>query len=68
MINVNTLKKKLALLERLPEPAVNRAAQPLFNLRKTWEKKDQEKRRGLTRVMVCDACTKRIIWVKVNPD
>ena len=32
---VSTLKGKLALLERVPEPAINRAAQTLLDLRKT---------------------------------
>ena len=33
---VSVLKEKLALLERVPEPALNRAARTLLNLRETW--------------------------------
>jgi hypothetical protein len=33
---VGGLKEKLALLEKVPEPALNRAARTLFDLRKSW--------------------------------
>ena len=34
---VSVLKEKLALLERIPESAINRAAHTLLDLRETWE-------------------------------
>jgi hypothetical protein len=49
---VSTLKEKLALLDRIPEPAINRAAQTLLDLRETWENTTQEERRDLVHVMV----------------
>jgi len=69
---VSSLKEKLALLERVPEPATNRAAQTLLDLRETWENTTQEERKDLVRTMIqeagCDGRSKRIMWVKVNPD
>ncbi len=44
----------------------------MLNLRKTWGNTTQEERRDLVHVMIqeagCDVGTKRIVWVKVNPD
>jgi hypothetical protein len=69
---VSTLKEKLALLERVPEPAINRAAQTLLDLRETWENTTQEERRDLVHVMIhevgVDMAAKRILWVKARPD
>jgi len=39
-------------LERVPEPAINRAAQTLFDLSETWEVTTQEKRQDLVHVMI----------------
>jgi hypothetical protein len=69
---VSTLKEKLALLERIPEPAINRAAQTLLDLRETWENTTQEERKDLVHVMDqevgVDMAAKCILWVKARPD
>lgn len=69
---VSTLKEKLALLDRVPEPAINRAAQTLLDLRTTWESTTQEERRDLVHVMIqevgVDMAAKSVLWVKARPD
>jgi hypothetical protein len=69
---VNALKEKLALLERTPDPAINRAAQTLLDLRETWENTTQEERRDLVHVMIqevgIDMDAKCVLWVKARPD
>ena len=69
---VSGLKEKLALLERVPEPALNRAARTLLDLRKTWENTTQEERKDLVHVMIqevgLDVTVKRVLWVKAQPD
>jgi hypothetical protein len=69
---VSTLKEKLALLDRVPEPAINRAAQTLLDLRETWENTTQEERRDLVHVMIQevggDLAAKYILWLKARPD
>jgi len=69
---ISALKEKLALLERIPEPAINRAAQTLLDLRTTWENTTQEERRNLVHVMIqevgVDMAAKCILWVKARPD
>ncbi|MEN4011396.1 MAG: hypothetical protein ROW48_05140 [Bellilinea sp.] len=69
---VSALKEKLALLERVPEPAINRAAQTLLDLRETWENTTQEERRDLVHVMIQEVgvnmTDKCILWVKARPD
>ena len=69
---VNALKEKLALLERAPDPAINRAAQTLLDLRETWENTTQEERKDLVHVMIqevgVDMEAKCILWVRARPD
>jgi len=69
---VNSLKEKLDLLTRIPESAIERAALTLLNLHDSWEWATREERKMLVRTMIqevgCDVDTKRIMWVKVNPD
>ena len=69
---VSSLKEKLALLERVPESAINRAVNTLLDLRETWENTTQEERKDLVHVMLqevgVDVAGKRILWVKVRPD
>lgn len=69
---VSALKEKLALLERVPEPAINRAAQTLLDLSTTWESTTQEERRDLVHVMIqevgVDMAAKCVLWVKARPD
>ena len=69
---VNALKEKLELLNRIPEAAIERAARTLLNLHDSWEWATREERKMLVRTMIqeagCDVGTKRIVWVKVNPD
>lgn len=69
---VSALKEKLALLERIPEPAINWAAQTLLDLREIWENTTQEERRDLVHVMIqevgVDMAAKCILWVKARPD
>jgi hypothetical protein len=51
---------------------IERAALTLLNLREGWEWATREERKMLVRTMIqeagCDVGTKRIVWVKVNPD
>ena len=69
---VNSLKEKLELLNRIPDTAIERAALTLLNLHDSWEWATREERKMLVRTMIqeagCDVATKRIVWVKVNPD
>ncbi|HWQ85000.1 MAG TPA: recombinase family protein, partial [Anaerolineales bacterium] len=69
---VNGLKEKLALLERVPEPALNRAARTLLDLRETWESTTKEERKDLVHIMIqevgVDVVNKRVLWVKARPD
>jgi hypothetical protein len=69
---ISSLKEKLALLERIPESAINRAARTLLDLRETWENTTLEERKDLVHVMIqevgCDVAAKRVLWVKVRPD
>ncbi len=69
---VSALKEKLALLERTPEPAINRAAKTLLDLRATWENTTQEERKDLVHVMIqevgVDLAAKSMLWVKARPD
>jgi hypothetical protein len=69
---VGTLKEKLALLERSSEPAINRAAKTLLDLRATWENTTQEERKDLVHVMIqevgVDMAAKSLLWVKTRPD
>ena len=69
---VGGLKEKLALLERVPEPALNRAARTLLDLRETWENSTKEERKDLVHIMLqevgVDVTVKRILWVKARPD
>jgi hypothetical protein len=69
---VNSLKEKLDLLTRIPESAIERAALTLLNLHDSWEWATREERKLLVRTMIqevgCDVGTKRIVWVRVNPD
>ena len=66
------MKEKLDLLTRIPESAIERAALTLLNLHDSWEWATREERKMLVRTMIqeagCDVGTKRIVWVKVNPD
>ena len=48
---VSAFKEKLALLERTPEPAINRAAKTLLDLRSTWESTTKEERKDLVHIM-----------------
>jgi hypothetical protein len=69
---VNSLKEKLALLERVPEPTLNRAARTLLDLRETWENSTKEERKDLVHIMIqevgVDVTIKRVLWVKARPD
>ena len=69
---VSSLKEKLALLERVPEPALNRAARTLLDLRETWENSTKEERKDLVHIMIqevgVDVTVKRVLWVKARPD
>jgi hypothetical protein len=69
---VSGLKEKLASLERVPEPALNRAARTLLDLRETWESTTKEERRDLVHIMIqevgVDVTVKRVLWVKARPD
>lgn len=69
---VSGLKEKLALLERVPEPALNRAARTLLDLCATWESTTKEERRDLVHIMIQEVgvgvTIKRVLWVKTRPD
>jgi hypothetical protein len=66
------LKEKLVLLERVPEPALNRVALTLLDLRETWEYSTKEERKDLVHIMIqevgVDVTIKRVLWVKARPD
>ncbi|MEW5873174.1 MAG: hypothetical protein AB1894_28195 [Chloroflexota bacterium] len=66
------MKEKRALLERVPEPALNRAARTLLDLRVTWESTTKEERKDLVHIMIqevgVDVEIKRVLWVKARPD
>jgi len=49
---VGTLKEKLALLERKPEPAINQAAKTLLDLLNNWENTAQEEHKDLAHVII----------------
>ena len=54
------------------QSAIERAALTLLNLHDSWEWATREERKMLVRTMIqevgCDVGSKRIVWVKVNPD
>jgi hypothetical protein len=62
----------LALLSRIPEPAVERAARTLFGLCERWEWAPKEEHKELAHMMIqevgVDVVAKRVLWVKVRPD
>jgi len=69
---VSALKEKLDLLSRVPEPAIERAARTLLDLRESWEWATKEERKDLVRMMIqevgVDVVAKRVVWVKAQPD
>lgn len=69
---VNALKEKLDLLSRLPEPAIERAARTLLDLRESWEWATKEERMDLARMMIQEVgvvvAAKRVIWINARPD
>ena len=69
---VSGLKEKLDLLSRIPEPAIERAARTLLDLRESWEWATKEERRDLVRMMIqevgVDVVAKNVIWMKACPD
>jgi hypothetical protein len=69
---VSASKEKLALLERVPEAAINRAAHTLLDLRETWENASLEECKDLVHIMIqevgCDVGKKELLWVKPRPD
>ena len=69
---VSTLKEKMALLERTPEPAINQAAKTLLDLRETRESTTQEERGDLVHVMIqevrVDMAAKCMLWIRARPD
>ena len=69
---VSALKERLDLLSRLPEPAIERAARTLLDLRESWEWATKEERKDLARMMIqevgVDVAAKRVIWIKARPD
>ena len=69
---VSSLKEKLDLLNRIPEPAIERAARTLLDLRESWEWATKEERKELARMMIqevgVDVAAKHVIWVKARPD
>jgi hypothetical protein len=66
------MKEKLALLDRVPEPAINRAARTLLDLRGSWEWATKEERKNLVRRMLVeigsDVAQKRLLWVRARPE
>jgi hypothetical protein len=60
------------MLHRLPEPAIERAARTLLDLRESWEWATKEERKDLTRMMIhdvgVDVAAKCVIWIKACPD
>ena len=69
---VSSLKEKLDLLSKIPEPAIEKAARTLLDLRQSWEWATKEERKELARMMIqnvgVDFVAKRVIWIKANPD
>lgn len=69
---VGALKEKLDLLSRLPEPAIERAARTLLDLRESWEWVTKEERKDPARMIIqevgVDVAAKRVIWTKARPD
>ena len=69
---VSTLKEKLALFERTPEPTINQAAKTLLDLRETWENTTHEERKDLVHMMLqevgVDLVGKSMLWIRVRPD
>src|SRR3990172_7174721 len=68
---VSALKEKLDMLHRLPEPAIERAARTLLDLRESWEWATKEERKGLTRMMIHDVgvavASRFFFWKKACP-
>jgi hypothetical protein len=66
------LKDKLALLERVPDAAINRAARTLLDLCESWENSTKEERKDPIHLMIqevgVDLTLKHAVWVKVKPD
>ncbi len=60
------------MLERVPEPALNRAAQTLLDLGETWENTTQEECKDLVHIMTrevgVDVVNKCVLWLKARPD
>ncbi|MEJ2598820.1 MAG: hypothetical protein P8Z00_10835 [Anaerolineales bacterium] len=60
------------LLERVPDSAVNRAANSLLDLRETWENSTKEERKDFVHIMLkevgVDVEVKRVLWIKPQPD
>ena len=69
---VSGLKEKLALLERVPKPALNRTARTLLNLSETWKSTTKEERKDLVHIMIqevgVDVKIQRIRRLKARPD
>jgi len=69
---ISTLKEKMALLERTPEPAINQAAKTLLDLSETRESTTQEERVDLVHVMIqevgVDMAAKCMLWIRARPD
>jgi hypothetical protein len=65
---VSGLKEKLDLLSRVPEPAIERTAQTLLDLRDSWEWATKEERKELAHMMIqevgIDVGAKRVLWIK----
>jgi hypothetical protein len=49
---VSALQERLDLLSRLSEPAIERAARTLLNLRESWEWATKEEREDLARIRI----------------
>ena len=69
---ISTLKEKMALLERTPEPAINQAAKTLLDLSETRESTTQEECVDLVYVMIqevgVDMAAKCMLWIRARPD
>jgi hypothetical protein len=69
---VSGLKEKLDLLNRIPEPVVEKAARTLLDLRQSWEWATKEERKELARMMIqevgIDFTARRVVWIKPHPD
>ena len=61
-----------AFLTSPMKSAIKRAALTLLNLHDNWEWATRDEHKMLVRTMIqeagCGVVTKRIVWVKVNPD